>query len=125
MKQTIGLLLILSFLILQSSIAQTGVLERAEPESLGLPSKAIRELGDSLTSLPMTDIHSVMILRHGKVAAEMFPEPFAPEYRHTVYSCSKTLVGMTVGIAISEHRLCLDDMPHTSPMCCPTLYRPI
>jgi CubicO group peptidase (beta-lactamase class C family) len=109
MKQTIGLLLILSFLILQSSIAQTGVLERAEPESLGLPSKAIRELCDSLTSLPMTDIHSVMILRHGKVAAEMFPEPFAPEYRHTVYSCSKTLVGMAVGIAISEHRLCLDD----------------
>ena len=44
-------------------------------------------------ALPKTDIHSVVVLRHGKVIGEIYPAPFAPEYRHTMYSCSKTFVG--------------------------------
>lgn len=50
-----------------------------------------------------------MVLRHGKVIAEAYPAPFAPEYRHTVFSCSKTFVGAAVGLAISENRLRLTD----------------
>ncbi len=36
--------------------------------------RALIALMDSLMGLPKTDIHSVMILRHGKVIAEIYPE---------------------------------------------------
>ena len=59
--------------------------------------------------MPDVDIHSVMVLRHGKVIGEIYPQPFAPQYRHTVYSVSKTFTAAAVGIAISENRLRLTD----------------
>lgn len=89
--------------------AQVGELPRAIPEDEGVPSEAVTLLFDSLTALPKTDIHSVMILRHGKVIGEIHPAPFAPEYAHTLYSCSKTFVGVAVGLAIADNRLRLDD----------------
>ena len=73
--------------------AQINELPRSTPEAEGVPSKAVTALFDSLMALPKTDIHSVVVLRHGKVIGEIYPAPFAPEYRHTMYSCSKTFVG--------------------------------
>ena len=106
MKNRITLfLLVLCLLIPATTSAQIRELERSIPEVEGVPSGALIALMDSLMGLPKTDIHSVMVLRHGKVIAEIYPEPFAPEYRHTVYSCSKTFVGAAVGLAISENRL--------------------
>lgn len=89
--------------------AQTGELPRAVPEDEGVPSQAVTALFDSLMALPDTEIHSVMVLRHGKVIGEIYPKPFDANYRHTVYSCSKTFVGAAVGLAIAENRLRLDD----------------
>ena len=66
---------------------------------------AVTALFDSLMALPKTDIHSVVVLRHGKVIGEIYPAPFAPEYRHTMYSCSKPFVGAAVGLAIADNRL--------------------
>ena len=112
MKNRITLfLLVLCLLIPVTTSAQIRELERSIPEVEGVPSGALIALMDSLTGLPKTDIHSVMVLRHGKVIAEIYPEPFAPEYRHTVYSCSKTFVGAAVGLAISENRSCRYDRP--------------
>lgn len=110
MKNRITLfLLVLCLLIPATTSAQIRELERSIPEVEGVPSGALIALMDSLMGLPKTDIHSVMVLRHGKVIAEIYPEPFAPEYQHTVYSCSKTFVGAAVGLAISENRLRLTD----------------
>lgn len=89
--------------------AQVNELQRSIPEMEGVPSKALITLFDSLTALPKTDIHSVMVLRHGKVIGEIYPAPFAPEYRHTMYSCSKTFVGVAVGLAVNDNRLRLTD----------------
>ncbi len=89
--------------------AQTGQLRRSSPEAEGIPTAAVAQLFDSLLALPRTSIHSVMVLRHDKVVAEMYPEPFKPEYAHTLYSCSKTFVSAAVGIAIGENRLQLTD----------------
>ncbi|MGN0231634.1 MAG: serine hydrolase domain-containing protein [Muribaculaceae bacterium] len=84
-------------------------LERTTPEMQGVPSRAVEALFDSLTLMPDVDIHSVMVLRHGKVIGEIYPQPFAPQYRHTVYSVSKTFTAAAVGIAIGENRLRLTD----------------
>lgn len=102
-------LLALCLLVSLTAGAQIRELERSTPEAEGVPSGALVNLMDSLMALPETDIHSVMVLRHGKVIAEIYPEPFAPEYRQTVFSCSKTFVGAAVGLAISENRLRLTD----------------
>ena len=87
MKNRITLfLLVLCLLIPVTTSAQIRELERSIPEVEGVPSGALIALMDSLMGLPKTDIHSVMVLRHGKVIAEIYPEPLDPEYRHTVYS---------------------------------------
>lgn len=110
MKNKFGLILLTFCLLVSSTIcAQINDLQRSTPEAEGVSSKAIVTLFDSLTALPQTDIHSVMVLRHGKVIAEIYPAPFAPEYRHTMYSCSKTFVGAAVGLAIEDNRLRLTD----------------
>lgn len=110
MKNKFGLFLLTLCLLVSSVVrAQINELQRSTPEAEGVPSKAIIALFDSLTALPKTDIHSVMVLRHGKVIAEIYPTPFAPEYRHTMYSCSKTFVGAAVGLAIADNRLRLTD----------------
>ena len=93
MKRNISLwLLAICLLASLSTSAQTNELPRSTPEEQGVPSKALIALFDSLHALPLTDMHAVVVMRHGKVIGEMYPKPYAPEYRHTMYSCSKTFV---------------------------------
>ena len=89
--------------------AQINELPRSTPEAEGVPSKAVTALFDSLMALPKQTSTAVVVVRHGKVIGEIYPAPFAPEYRHTMYSCSKTFVGAAVGLAIADNRLRLTD----------------
>lgn len=110
MKKQISLwLLAASLSVGMPAMAQTNELPRSTPEEQGVPSKALTALFDSLHALPLTDMHAVVVMRHGKVIGEMYPQPFAPEYRHTMYSCSKTFVGVAVGLAIADNRLRIED----------------
>ena len=110
MKKQISLwLLAASLSVGMPTMAQTNELPRSTPEEQGVPSKALTALFDSLHALPLTDMHAVVVMRHGKVIGEMYPQPFAPEYRHTMYSCSKTFVGVAVGLAIADNRLRIED----------------
>ena len=102
------------FLILALSVglsvsAQICQIERATPEACGIPSETITRYFDSLMVIPRTSIHNVMILRHDKVVAEMYPQPFRNVYSHTLYSCSKTFVSAAIGILVGEGRLKLTD----------------
>lgn len=109
-KNRFGFILLTLYLFASASLyAQVNELPRSTPEAEGVRSEALITLFDSLTALPQTDIHSVMVIRHGKVIGEIYPAPFAPEYCHTMYSCSKTFVGAAVGLAIADNRLRLTD----------------
>lgn len=100
----------LAVLLLASpALAQVNELPRSRPEREGIPSSTISALLDSLFAIPQTDIHSVMVLRHGKVIAEVYPEPFKAEYQHTQYSCSKTFVSAAVGLAVDANLLRVTD----------------
>ena len=94
---------------LLSAEAQTGDLPRVAPEQAGVKSKQVVAFFDSLMSFPKTDIHSAIVMRHGKVIGEIHPAPFKAEYGHTLFSCSKTFTSAAIGIAIGEHRLKLTD----------------
>ena len=92
-----------------SAHAQVNDLPRTSPEAMGLKSAQVSAFFDSLLAYPKTEIHSAIVMRHGKVVGEMYPAPFRPEYKHTQFSCSKTFVAAAVGIAIDEKLLRLND----------------
>ena len=61
-----------------------------------------------------------MLLRHGKVIAEGWWNPYRPDLKHTLYSLSKSFTATAVGFANAEHKLTLTDkvisfFPHQVP----------
>ena len=92
-----------------ASMSQVGDLPRSTPAAEGISTQAVINMMDSLMGLPECDIHHVMVVRHGKVVAELHPTPFRAEDSHTLYSASKTFTSLAVGIAIDENLLRLDD----------------
>lgn len=77
------------------------------PEQAGVSSAAV---ADFITDVENSNIemHSVMILRSGKVAFECWREPYAPDIPHTMYSISKSVTSVAVGFAVEEGLLSLD-----------------
>ena len=53
-------------------------------------------------------VDSVMVLRDGKVIAEAWRAPNAPEKPHAMYSLSKSLCSTAIGFAIDEGKMSLD-----------------
>ncbi len=92
-----------------AAVAQVGDLPRSTPARQGIEPQAVERFFEALLAVPLTDIHHVMVARHGQVVAEMHPAPFRAEDPHTLYSASKTFASMAVGIAIGENRLRLTD----------------
>ncbi len=102
-------LAVLLSILCSTAFAQFSFLERSTPENEGLRSRDILNYIDTVMRQKDTDIHGVMILRNGKVIAEKYNEPFAAQYGHTLYSCSKTFTAVGVGLAIQDSLLHLDD----------------
>jgi len=83
-------------------------LERAKsPESLGIDSRAVLGFIDDCETNHI-EIHSFMLLRHGRVAAEAWWNPYAPEIPHTMFSFSKSVAGTAIGFAVDEGLVSLD-----------------
>ena len=101
---TLTIILQLSFFL--AVIAQH--LPHSQPESEGVDSKGILDFVNA-TRTSKTEFHSFMLLRHGKVIAEGWWNPYKPELRHTLYSCSKSFTATAVGFAIAEKKLSLSD----------------
>lgn len=113
MKRLLIILLVLLGIALVTipfwSRAQSGDLPRSTPAAEGISTAAVINLMDSLLAFRGSDIHHVMIIRHGKVVAEAHPAPFRASDSHTLFSVSKTFTALAVGIAIDENRLRLTD----------------
>ncbi len=79
------------------------------PESVGVSSKGVSDFLDAIENENI-NIHSFMVIRHGKVAAECFRAPFTAERPHAMYSVSKTFTATAIGIAEGEGLLSLNDL---------------
>lgn len=55
------------------------------------------------------DIHSIMVVQHGKVVAEKWYSEGAPDVPHVMHSVSKSFTATAVGFAVAEGLLALDD----------------
>ena len=82
--------------------------ERVTPESVGISSAGIEKFLDALES-GYTDMHGLMIMRHGKVCAEGWWAPFAPGLHHMCNSLTKSYMGTAIGVAYTEGLLKLSD----------------
>ncbi len=82
--------------------------ERATPESQGVKSEEILNLFNSLQEKEM-EIHGLMILRHDKVIAEHWWEPYSAELPHSMYSSTKTFTAAIIGFAVQEGLLNIND----------------
>lgn len=83
-------------------------LVRTTPESVGIPSGAISALVERLQSKE-GGAHSLMLLRHGQVAAEGWWAPYGPERPHMLFSLSKSFTSTAVGLAVADGLLTVDD----------------
>jgi hypothetical protein len=92
-----------------ASQAQTSTsLPRSVPEAEGVSSAGIIRFLDA-AGKSKNELHSFMFLRHGKVIAEGWWDPYKPSLRHSLYSASKTFTSTAIGFAVSENRLKLTD----------------
>ncbi|QXV65928.1 serine hydrolase [Mucilaginibacter sp. 21P] len=83
-------------------------LPHSSPEAEGVDPQGILNFVNA-TKTSKTEFHSFMLLRHGKVVAEAWWNPYRPDLRHTLYSCSKSFTATAVGFAIGENKLKLTD----------------
>lgn len=83
-------------------------LERSNPEAEGITSSGVLALVQELEE-SIDEIHSLILLRHGKVVAEGFWNPYSAVDRHVMYSVSKSVNATAVGLAIDEGLLTVDD----------------
>jgi CubicO group peptidase (beta-lactamase class C family) len=109
-KIRILLLLSLSVLLL-TTCTETNTdnsLPRSTPEAEGVSSESILAFINAADK-EADEIHSFMLLRHGKVIAEGWWEPYSPELKHTMYSLSKSFTSTAVGFAVTEKLLNVND----------------
>jgi len=78
------------------------------PEDVGISSEAILNYLDALEGSD-TEMHGLMILRHGKVCCQGWWAPYGPGLRHGLQSHTKTYAATAVGIACREGLLRLDE----------------
>jgi CubicO group peptidase (beta-lactamase class C family) len=83
-------------------------LPRTSPESQGLRSQAVLDFLDDIAEQNI-ELHSLMILRRGRVLAEGWWSPYAPHLRHSLYSLSKSFTATAIGMAVDEKRVSIGD----------------
>ena len=107
-KQVFFPFLILLFSCSHLNAQTNNALPRSNPEAEGVSSAGILRFIEA-EEKSVNELHSFMFLRHGKVIAEGWWDPYKPSLRHSLYSASKTFTSTAIGFAVSENRLKLSD----------------
>lgn len=83
-------------------------LPRSTPENEGVSSSQIIDFLNAVDT-GRVELHSFMFIRHGKVIAEGWWNPYGLDKKHVMFSASKTFTATAVGLAVSENRLKVTD----------------
>jgi CubicO group peptidase (beta-lactamase class C family) len=103
----LGLISQLPFSASAATVSNSGLL-RSMPETQGVRSTGILDFVNSIESKNL-NVHSLIVVRHGKVVAEGWWGPYAPDLKHTLYSLSKSFTSTAIGLAVAEGKLKVDD----------------
>ena len=82
--------------------------EQSTPEAEGIPAAAIKAFVDEIEESGQ-ELHSFILLRHGRLLAQGWWHPYQPGEPHILFSVSKSFTSTAVGLAVAEGRLNLDD----------------
>jgi CubicO group peptidase (beta-lactamase class C family) len=83
-------------------------LPRSAPDAEGVSAKGLEEYLKAVKDSGQ-ELHSVMVLRHGKVVFERWMGDNAPHLNHVMHSVSKTYTATAIGFAVAENRLKVSD----------------
>jgi len=83
-------------------------LERVRPETVGIQPRSLLRLTDALNNFGFT-VNSMVLVKNGRVAFEIYYKPFAADIPHHLASCSKSVTSTAVGFAAHEKLFSLDD----------------
>lgn len=81
---------------------------RTSPEAVGVNARAILDFLSGLEHVN-AQLHSLMIVKQGKVIAEGWWSPYRADLKHTLYSLSKSFTSTAIGLAVAEGRLSVHD----------------
>lgn len=76
------------------------------PEAVGAASRAVQDFFAAVKGLPL---HSVLMMRHGRLFAEAYAHGYHADTQHRMYSISKSFVSLAVGRLILDGKLRLSD----------------
>ena len=91
-----------------NNYAITEPLPRSTPQVENVSRKGISDFLETAKKSGQ-ELHSLMIVRHGKVIAEQWFGDNAPDKLHPLWSVSKTFTATAIGFAVSENRLKVTD----------------
>jgi CubicO group peptidase (beta-lactamase class C family) len=84
-------------------------LPRSTPAAEAMSAAGIDAFLDAVEADPVIALHSLMIIRHGRVIAEGWWSPYRPDDVHLLYSVSKSFTSTALGFAVAEGLLSLND----------------
>jgi CubicO group peptidase (beta-lactamase class C family) len=84
-------------------------LPRSSPGEQQVDPAGVLAFLDALDARPDIEMHSVMLVRHGRVVAEGWWRPYSADRPHLLYSLSKSFAATAAAFAAAEGLLGLDD----------------
>jgi CubicO group peptidase (beta-lactamase class C family) len=94
--------------ILVGETESRNVLPRSFPETQGVSSAEILRFVNAAEK-SNAGLHSFMVVRHGKVVAEGWWDPYKSDIKHGLYSLSKNFTSTAIGLAVQERLLSIND----------------
>lgn len=88
---------------------QAELLSKSTPEKESISSGAILNFIEAAKKEQPNALHSLMIVRHGKIVAEGWWNPYNSESPHLLYSLSKSFASTAIGLAIQQDLISIDD----------------
>ena len=107
-KNKIYSLLLLFWCLSATTFAQVNSFETSTPENEGIPSESINALVNSLEK-NIHSVHSFVLLRHGKLVAQGWWNPYKKQDPHILWSLSKSFTSAAIGFAVQEKLLSVND----------------
>lgn len=81
---------------------------KATPESVGISSLDVQGLLDDFEKFGLY-MHSLLIIKNGKLVTEGYYAPFTRDKKHRMYSMTKSFVSGAIGLLVDEGRISLSD----------------
>jgi len=108
MKKLLIILLVFACNV-KEPVQQVELLSKSTPEAEGISSQAILDFVEAAEKEQPNALHSLMIVRHGRIVAEGWWNPYNADSPHLLYSLSKSFTSTAIGLAVGEDLVSLDD----------------